>query len=90
MSVVHYVTDDRRIPRQGNVIIAPNGVESGEVLSGGYSPLLSKAIGSALLDNKKLSSLGMADWKVLLRKNALALDIGPPALKRYSTQKLTE
>jgi aminomethyltransferase len=47
--VVFYEVDDRRIPRQGDKVLSA-GVEVGRVLSGGYSPMIEKPIGSAWLN----------------------------------------
>ena len=85
--VLHYVVEDRRIPRQGCQILDPFGNEAGIVLSGGFSPLLSKPIGSALVDTNKIDKIEKVGWKVLLRENQLPIEFGPPALKRSSAKK---
>ena len=50
--VIHYVVKDRRIPRKGCRILYDE-TDIGEVLSGGFSPLLKAPIGSALIRGLK-------------------------------------
>ena len=45
-----FVITDRGIPRQGNVVIGPDGTEAGIVTSGTHSPSLERGIGMAYVD----------------------------------------
>lgn len=80
--VIHYLVDDRRIPRHGCVIKCPNGNEVGSVLSGGYSPLLKKPMGTALIDASASTNLGLKGWRAMLRNNEIQLNLGLPVLGR--------
>tara|TARA_B100002019_G_scaffold224325_1_gene197258 strand:- start:460 stop:1572 length:1113 start_codon:yes stop_codon:yes gene_type:complete len=80
--VVHYLVNDRRIPREGCLIIAPDNEIVGKVLSGGYSPLHKKPTGSALIKNSYWSKQNDQGWHALVRENKLPIDLGSPALRR--------
>jgi aminomethyltransferase len=54
--VVYFVLEDRRIPRAGQSVCTESGTVCGEVLSGAQSPVLSKPIGSALIDTDCIQS----------------------------------
>ena len=45
---VHFITEDKRIAREGTEILA-NGEKVGTILSGSYSPILNRGIGSAIV-----------------------------------------
>jgi aminomethyltransferase len=49
--VVYFKTGDRRIIRPDTAVAGPDGAAVGRVLSGTLSPVLSEAIGSALVDS---------------------------------------
>ena len=80
--VIHYLVEDRRIPRQGCVIKCPNGNEVGSVLSGGYSPMLKKPMGTALIDATASTNFSLKGWRAMLRDNEIQLDFGLPVLGR--------
>lgn len=79
--VVHYLVDDRRIPREGCQITDPKSDVAGVVLSGGFSPLLSQPMGSALIKSSHWSSRADNGWHALLRENKIPIKIGLPALR---------
>ena len=80
--LIHYLALDRRIPRNGCQILDSDDQVVGAVLSGGYSPLHKKPMGTALV--QKMSYVEKLDtsWYALLRDNKIPIDIGLPALKR--------
>ena len=82
--VVHYLADDRRIPREGCQIMDPQSNLAGEVLSGGFSPLLKKPMGSALIKGTNWSCRTDNGWYALLRDNKIPIEIGLPALRGKS------
>ena len=50
--IIYFILDSRRIAREGTPILCENKV-IGKVVSGTLSPMLNKAIGSALIDTNK-------------------------------------
>ena len=80
--VIHYLVEDRRIPREGCKILEPCLNTAGVVLSGGFSPLHNKPMGSALIENKYWDNRNQAGWLANLRDNKIPIDLGLPALKR--------
>lgn len=53
--IVFFRTGDRRIVRAGSPVLAANGAEVGQVVSGTLSPMLNEAIGSALVRTPAIS-----------------------------------
>jgi len=84
--VIHYLAEDRRIPRPGCVVKDERGKEVGLVLSGGYSPLLKKPIGTALIDWTVSRGLNHNGCRALLRNHEIPLDIGLPVLARIKAK----
>jgi aminomethyltransferase len=80
--LIHYLVLDRRIPRDGCQILDPDDRVVGKVLSGGYSPLHQKPIGTALVQKMAYDEKSDSNWHALLRGNKIPIDIGLPALKR--------
>ena len=78
--VIHYVVKDRRIPRKGCRILYDE-TDIGEVLSGGFSPLLKAPIGSALIQGSKDITLVKHSLYAELRGSLLPIELGPPVLK---------
>lgn len=80
--IAHYLAKDRRIPREGCPIIAPDNEVVGRVLSGGYSPLHKKPMGSAMIKNSYWSKQNDLGWHALVRENKIPINLGSPALRR--------
>ena len=78
--VRHYVVKDRRIPRKGCRILYDE-TDIGEVLSGGFSPLLKAPIGSALIQGLKDIKFVKQSLYAELRGSLLPIELGPPVLK---------
>jgi aminomethyltransferase len=77
--VKFFTLDDRRIARQGESVWSGDQ-QVGEVLSGGYSPVLETAIGSCIIDRKALESIEQPE--VRLRGKPVALNIKKPPLHK--------
>ena len=80
--LIHYLALDRRIPRDGCQILDSDDQVVGTVLSGGYSPLHKKPMGTALVQKMAYVKKFDSSWSALLRDNKIPIDIGLPALKR--------
>ena len=79
--VLYYEVNDRRIPREkSSIFIGEN--EAGKVLSGGYSPLIKKPIGTLYLENEfledRLSKQCFAD----VRGNLVPINFSKPVLRK--------
>lgn len=80
--LIYYLASDQRIPREGCPILDPSNNQSGVVLSGGFSPLHKKPMGTALIRNSKDNRYRDSGWNALLRGKKIPIDIGLPALRR--------
>ena len=80
--LIHYLALDRRIPRDGCQILDSDDQVVGTVLSGGYSPLHKKPMGTALVQKVAFINRFDSRWHALLRNKKIPIDIGLPALKR--------
>ena len=76
--VIHFISSEKRIARQGCPILA-DGEVIGEVLSGTFSPMTGRAIGSAIveLDKAKNSNLDTA-----IRGNRVPIQRARPPLHK--------
>ena len=72
--VIFFKLDDRRIARPGTVVLTKSGDRAGEVLSGTYSPILEKPIGSALIQAPYFNE----PLFVQIRKDTVELTIQKP------------
>ena len=79
--VVFYEVEDRRIPRQGDKILSDD-VEVGRVLSGGYSPMIEKPIGSAWLDISVAGGSESVELFAEVRGNRVGLRQTLPVLRK--------
>jgi aminomethyltransferase len=79
--VVFYEVDDRRIPRQGDKILLGDA-EVGRVLSGGYSPMIEKPIGSAWLDISVSGGSEISEFSAEVRGNRVVLRPTLPVLRK--------
>lgn len=82
--LIYYLANDRRIPREGCALTDPNDEVVGSVLSGGYSPLHKKPIGTGLISSHHWPKRNKTGWSALLRENKVPIDIGLPALRRVT------
>jgi len=76
--VVFFRMQDRRIARQGTVVLDAEGNVVGKVLSGTQSPILGKPIGSALV-TASLAKIG-AELYVDIRGTRLPIEVARPPL----------
>lgn len=74
--VVFYIIDNRRIAREGQAVLH-NGKEVGRILSGTLSPLLERAIGSALIETEHTS---YSELSVDMRGKEYPLMVARPPL----------
>lgn len=81
--VSFYEVDDRRIPRQASKILLGDA-EVGRVLSGGYSPMIEKPIGSAWLDISLFEGSGISELTAEVRGNRVVLCPTLPVLRKLS------
>lgn len=79
--LIHYVVEDRRIPRAGESIVFED-VAVGRVTSGGYSPLLGKPIGIAWIQSESWPHRLNQGWGAEVRGRSVSISIGKPALRR--------
>ena len=79
--VVFYEVDDRRIPRQGDKVFSGDA-EVGRVLSGGYSPMIEKPIGSAWLNISVAEGSESAELFAEVRGNRVGLQQTLPVLRK--------
>ena len=87
MQVEHYEVVGRRIPRSGSIILDLNGTVAGKVLSGGFSPILSKPIGTCLIDKKSWDNHSPKGWRTFAGKQEVEIIFGKPALKKVRDQR---
>jgi aminomethyltransferase len=87
MQVEHYEVVGRRIPRSGSTILDSNGTVAGKVLSGGFSPVLSKPIGTCLIDKKSWDNCSPKGWRTFAGKQEVEIIFGKPALRKVRDQK---
>ena len=81
--VKFYEVEDRRIPRDGSIVLFEDEV-MGKVLSGGFSPTINKPIGSAWISSKGLINLKNKGWKAEVRSSNVDLIFGQPVLKKQN------
>ena len=79
--VLFYDVIDRRIPREGAKIFL-NGNICGKVLSGGFSPLLKKPIGSAWIPSEKVKNNSDSSWTAEVRSSRVPITFGQPVLSK--------
>ena len=79
--VLHYEALHRRIPRQGDIIYLEGSV-AGKVLSGGYSPLIKKPIGTAYVQKDYISLKQNGLWNADVAGSLVPLQFAAPVLKR--------
>jgi aminomethyltransferase len=73
---IHFITQDKRIAREGSPVFA-EGRQVGEVISGSYSPMIHRGIGSAVVEPgipEKTS------WSVEIRNREIAIEPSTPPL----------
>ena len=80
--VGYFIASDRRIPRDGCPILNPSDEQVGTVLSGGFSPLHEKPMGTALIDYDNWESRNEAGWHALLRNHKVPIEFGLAPLRR--------
>ena len=80
--VVHYEVDGRRIPRSEAIVTGISGNPIGKVLSGGFSPLLEKPIGTAWVEREALSEFRQTGGSVAMGRQEVKLLQTAPVLKR--------
>jgi aminomethyltransferase len=78
--VVYFRMDDRRIARQGTLVLDADGNEVGKVLSGTLSPMINKPIGSALV--KAVMAQPGTELHVDIRGKHLSIEIAKPPLHK--------
>ena len=79
--VFHYQVDDRKIPRSGAHLRFKDQI-AGEVLSGGFSPLIQTPIGSAFVKCEFFSNLNQGEWFAEVRGQAVPIEFGKHALRK--------
>jgi aminomethyltransferase len=79
--VCFYEAEDRKIPRDDAVVYC-NGKEVGRVLSGGYSPLLKKPIGSAWVESQFLGDEDASIWETRVRQKIVSIKLSSPVMKK--------
>jgi aminomethyltransferase len=80
-----FIAEDRRTPRQGMPVVDRNtGTPLGEVLSGSFSPVLGKPIGSALVDKRDAAGHATAldTLAVDVRGRPVPIRVAKPPLHR--------
>jgi aminomethyltransferase len=80
--VGYFIASDRRIPREGCPILNPADEEVGLVLSGGFSPLHEKPMGTALIGYDHWESRNDCGWHALLRNQKVPIEFGLAPLRR--------
>ena len=85
--LIYYLADGQRIPRGGCQILDPNDDPAGIVLSGGFSPLHKKPMGTALIKNTSWEIRKNPGWHALIRENKIPIDLGLSALQRITNKK---
>jgi aminomethyltransferase len=76
--VEYYRANSGRIPRKDSIIIDPFGKDAGRVLSGGFSPSLSRPIGTAWVKTENLENRKLDGWKALLRGKEIPINFSRP------------
>lgn len=79
--VCYYEVEDRRIPRDGATIYFDGSV-AGRVLSGGYSPVLKKPIGSAWVATEFLGDQESSSWESEARERRVSISLSLPVMKK--------
>ena len=79
--VLYYEALHRRIPRQGDKIYFEESI-AGKVLSGGYSPLIKKPIGTAYVQKDYVSYKQKGSWNADLAGNMIPINFTAPVLKK--------
>jgi glycine cleavage system aminomethyltransferase T len=79
--VCYYEVESRKIPRDDAVVYS-NGNKVGRVLSGGYSPLLKKPIGSAWVEAKFLVDQEASIWEIKVRDSMVSIKLSSPVMKK--------
>jgi aminomethyltransferase len=79
--VCYYEVEDRKIPRDGATIYF-DGRAVGRVLSGGYSPVLKKPIGSAWVDSEFLGDKESSSWESEVRETRVSISFSLPVMKK--------
>ena len=77
----HYEALHRRIPRKGDNIYFEESI-AGKVLSGGYSPLIKKPIGTAYVQKDYVSYKQKGSWNADLAGNMIPINFTAPVLKK--------
>ena len=78
--VVFFRMDDRRIARQGTIVLDGDGREVGKVLSGTLSPMINQPIGSALVPTA-MAKPG-SELYVDIRGKLLPIQVAKPPLHK--------
>ena len=81
--VFFYDAADRRIPREGAKIFLEESI-FGKVLSGGFSPLLKKPIGSAWISSEKVKNITDSSWTAEVRSSRVPITFGKPVLSKMN------
>lgn len=84
--VIFYEVDDRRTPRQNDPVMS-SGKVVGRVLSGGYSPLLEKPIGSAWVGRAASDSETTPILSAEVRGKSVGLNPSLPVLKKLKQRR---
>ena len=79
--MLHYEAVHRRIPRHGDFIYLEGSI-AGKVLSGGYSPLIKKPIGTAYVQKDYLSFKQKGFWNADVAGNLVPINFVSPVLKK--------
>ncbi len=80
--VIHYAVEDRRIPRSNSSVVNHQGKKLGRVLSGGFSPLLEKPIGTAWIATSALGEFHKNGAFAEIRDKRIAISKSLPAIRR--------
>ena len=80
--VIHYAVEDRRIPRSNSFVVNHDGKKLGRVLSGGFSPLLEKPIGTAWIETEFLGEFENNGAFAEIRDKHIAISKSLPAIRR--------
>ncbi len=81
--ILFYETENRRTPRDGDQVFF-EGKPSGRVLSGGYSPVLRKPIGSMLVESNFIKETKNSGWTIKVRNTNININVTTPVLKRIN------
>lgn len=79
--VLNYEVNDRRIPREKSTIYIGEN-EAGKVLSGGYSPLIKKPIGTLYLEKEFLDYRSSKECFADVRGNLVPINFSKPVLRK--------